>query len=488
MRERRAHIPAVLLASMVLALLASPAANALASSGEITRSQANAGWTAGSIAGSAIWGGCKSLPCRWLPYVTVGQGTDPSECSADDRRWPHSDEQVTLAWSGGERSAGGSATFDVPEVPLSGVPGQLACLSLLEIYEERPECVLEPGVVCPMYIIDVVNYSVLASAPLSAPPPSPPVNTELPQLTGTPKVGETLTCSNGAWTGSPTSFGRIWLRDGGQIAGETGTTYVVKSADQGHSIACEVTATSEVGSSSATSNALAVPPPPPPPPTIGNESATNVTEHNATLGADINPNGLLTKYKLQIDTTGHFKFDQNDSCVLHPPGIFCAQVVIAGEPLPPGLVEPPESTLPASLESQHVSVNLAIIGATLQPNTTYHYRAIAASGLPVVEGPDQTFTTPSAGEPPAIEDESETTETTSTNDPANDGGSQGAAIVNPTPSSVAPSSRRGRHGPKKTDGCNRKLRHQRHGQHLRWHRRGSRRACASIASAQVSSR
>lgn len=131
------------------------------------------------------------------------------------------------------------------------------------------------------------------------------------------------------------------------------------------------------------------------PPTIDEEWVTGVTPTSATLNAEINPSGLLTKYKLQIDTTGHFNFNQNDSCVLHPPGIVCAQVLINGEPLPPGLVEPPESSLAASFESQHVSVNMASIGATLQPGTTYHYRAIAANGTGSAFGPDLTFTTPS---------------------------------------------------------------------------------------------
>lgn len=141
------------------------------------------------------------------------------------------------------------------------------------------------------------------------------------------------------------------------------------------------------------------------PPSIDSESVSGVTPTNATLEAEIDPNGLLTKYKLQIDTTGHFKFDQNDSCALHPPGIFCAQVLISGEPLPAGLVEPPESSIPAGYGDQPVSVDLSSIGATLQPGTTYHYRAIAANGITVVEGPDQTFTTPSGPAPPSIDRE-----------------------------------------------------------------------------------
>jgi len=144
------------------------------------------------------------------------------------------------------------------------------------------------------------------------------------------------------------------------------------------------------------------------PPTIESESVTNVTQHNATLNAEINPNGSLTKYKLQVDTTGAYNFYQADCGVLHVPGFVYCQHVTPGEPLPPGLVEPPESSIPAGTGGQQVSVNLASIGATLQPGTTYHYRAIAANGASVIEGPDQTFTTPSEPSSPSIESESAT--------------------------------------------------------------------------------
>jgi hypothetical protein len=157
-------------------------------------------------------------------------------------------------------------------------------------------------------------------------------------------------------------------------------------------------ATNSIGETAGQGLTFVTPSPPSGPPTINSESVTNVTEHNATLNAEINPNGLLTKYKLQIDTTGNFNFYQADSCPLHPPGVSCAQVIVPGEPLPPGLVEPSESTLPAGTEAKSVSVDLANIGAILQPNTTYHYRAIAANGTPVVAGEDLIFTTPA--EPP----------------------------------------------------------------------------------------
>jgi hypothetical protein len=141
------------------------------------------------------------------------------------------------------------------------------------------------------------------------------------------------------------------------------------------------------------------------PPLAETGPVTGVTASNATLHTAIGPNGLPTVYKLQNDTTGNFKFDQNDSCPLHPPGIVCAQVMIEGDPLPPGLVEPPESTLPTSTEPRRVKVNLGAIGASLEPETTYHFRVIAANEDGFAYGVDQTFRTPSALAP-VIEAES----------------------------------------------------------------------------------
>lgn len=79
--------------------------------------------------------------------------------------------------------------------------------------------------------------------------PGTPSNAEPPTLRGEPVVGAELTCSNGAWTGDPTSYARAWLRDGEAIDGASGPTYVVTAADVGTELSCVVTATNAVGDS-----------------------------------------------------------------------------------------------------------------------------------------------------------------------------------------------------------------------------------------------
>lgn len=77
--------------------------------------------------------------------------------------------------------------------------------------------------------------------------PSGPVNTVAPAITGTAKIGSALTCSTGTWTGADT-YARQWLRDGAEIAGQTGSTYVLQAADDNKAITCMVTATGVSGS------------------------------------------------------------------------------------------------------------------------------------------------------------------------------------------------------------------------------------------------
>lgn len=129
-------------------------------------------------------------------------------------------------------------------------------------------------------------------------------------------------------------------------------------------------------------------------PSIESESVSHVTSTDATLEAQINPNGRYTGYEFQIDTNSNYNFTQ-PNCPFELPGYAQCESIRVGEPLPAGLVEPEPAYIAAGSGSQSVSVNLASIGATLQPSMTYHYRVLASSGgSPTVVGPDQTFTMP----------------------------------------------------------------------------------------------
>jgi hypothetical protein len=131
------------------------------------------------------------------------------------------------------------------------------------------------------------------------------------------------------------------------------------------------------------------------PPSIDKESVSGVTSTNAILEAQISPHseeGAQVQFQL---VTNPEEFASEIYCP-YPP-----------EPGPLCLGEYAEGALPILnpfKELQLVRLNLSEdIGVTLTPNTTYHYRVLAARAIfgedtiqwepPIVIGSDQTFTT-----------------------------------------------------------------------------------------------
>jgi hypothetical protein len=83
---------------------------------------------------------------------------------------------------------------------------------------------------------------------------SAPVCVDIPVITGSPVIGQTLSGSQGVWDAEPTpTFTYQWLRSGADIPGATGLTYTLVAADDGHAIEIEVFATNSQGTNSATS-------------------------------------------------------------------------------------------------------------------------------------------------------------------------------------------------------------------------------------------
>lgn len=110
------------------------------------------------------------------------------------------------------------------------------------------------------------NAGGIASATASAVaiPAVPPAGQTAPRITGAAAAGSPLTCDTGAWSGIPApALSIAWLRDGVVIPAATGPTYTPTAADEGHEIACRVTATNAGGSTAATSAAQRIPVPAP---------------------------------------------------------------------------------------------------------------------------------------------------------------------------------------------------------------------------------
>jgi hypothetical protein len=112
-----------------------------------------------------------------------------------------------------------------------------------------------------------------------------------------------------------------------------------------------------------------------PPPSVFDESVSHITEHDATLEATINPNGLKTTYQFRLES----------GCL---PPLAC--LAIATYPLPSGEIA-------ASIEAHPVSLDLNSAGVTLSPNTEYRYSIEATSSAGTNESPGHLFTTAPAG-------------------------------------------------------------------------------------------
>jgi hypothetical protein len=88
---------------------------------------------------------------------------------------------------------------------------------------------------------------------------APPVNTQKPTITGVARVGATLTCSPGSWSGSnPITYEYAWRKENATTSESAAATYTVTPGDEGLSIACQVTATNSAGSVSVNSNGVVV--------------------------------------------------------------------------------------------------------------------------------------------------------------------------------------------------------------------------------------
>jgi hypothetical protein len=107
-------------------------------------------------------------------------------------------------------------------------------------------------------------FAIPATAPPTAPVVTPPTNTALPALSGTPFAGQVVSTSNGSWSGSPTGYSYQWKRcdnAGGNcaaVSGATGQAYVLTTADEGARMRATVTAKNAAGAASATSAATEV--------------------------------------------------------------------------------------------------------------------------------------------------------------------------------------------------------------------------------------
>ena len=106
------------------------------------------------------------------------------------------------------------------------------------------------------------GWTTLAAGAEQAFTPNDPVSASAPTVSGTARAGSTLTATHGAWSGTPgIDYGYQWQRctSGGRctnIAGATGASYTVTSADGGFKLRVVVTGGNWISSVSQARSAL----------------------------------------------------------------------------------------------------------------------------------------------------------------------------------------------------------------------------------------
>jgi hypothetical protein len=183
------------------------------------------------------------------PSVTTGSGSASSQTTATVNATvnPNDATLTDCHFDYGPTTAyGSSAPCTVVPSATGGsqaVVGQLSALSASTTYHFR------------ISASSAVAGAPGADATFTTPAPLKPN----PSLSGTPAVGNTLTCKSNVTTTATETVAYQWLSDTAAISGATGATYVVVAANASHHLSCQVTIAGDGGSSSATTGFDAIP-------------------------------------------------------------------------------------------------------------------------------------------------------------------------------------------------------------------------------------
>lgn len=146
------------------------------------------------------------------------------------------------------------------------------------------------GLVGTIVAAALVVVALLAGAGQAA-TQAAPANTAPPTISGTARVGQTLTGSNGTWSNAPTAYVYQWLRcntsGASCIPAPNGTqkTYTLVGADAGHQMRFRVTASNADGSATAESAPTA---------TVESRSVPQATDRPIVSGTPVQGEVLTT--------------------------------------------------------------------------------------------------------------------------------------------------------------------------------------------------
>lgn len=104
------------------------------------------------------------------------------------------------------------------------------------------------------------SITSLPPPPVNSAPPTISVNSAPPTIGGESGAGaafpgDTLTCSNGTWSGSPSAFMYQWDSDGSALPGATTQSYLASQDELGDALSCTVAAANAGGGGSPAASA-----------------------------------------------------------------------------------------------------------------------------------------------------------------------------------------------------------------------------------------
>ena len=164
----------------------------------------------------------------------------------------------------------------------------------------------------------LVNAGLQTFLSQSDPTPAPS-QTSAATLTGGNSAGQTLTCSSGDWSGSPTFTYQFFRQgSGGPLTDATSTnTYTIQQSDVGTRIQCDVEAENAGGYGFGDSNSVLVPVPPqrqPPPPAVKDTTAPRLrigskkcTKTSCTIKVTVTDSGTPSSGIARVKATLSFK-------------------------------------------------------------------------------------------------------------------------------------------------------------------------------------
>lgn len=200
-------------------------------------------------------------PANLTPPAISGSATVGATLSASSGSWSGKSLSFAYQWLRCDTSGGSCASIGGATSPTYAVPSSLADWTLRVVVTATNK---NGSAVATSNATGTVVGPQTAPPPPPPPLPAPPAMTSPPTVSGTPQQGQTLTAAPGTWSGStPMTYSYQWQRcdsagsSCSAVSGATANTYLLASADAGHTMRVSVTATNSAGSATASSAATA---------------------------------------------------------------------------------------------------------------------------------------------------------------------------------------------------------------------------------------